>query len=421
MGRARVTAAAPAISIRGAGKIYWRTQGRADTIKEGMLGALSKRRQRDLIVALEGIDLEIAPGEAVGLIGPNGSGKSTLLKLIAGITQPTSGEVHARGRVLGLIELGAGFHPDLTGEENVFLQGAIYGLTDDFVRARLEEIFDFAGLRDFRHMPVRHYSSGMFLRLGFAIAMHADPGILLVDEMLAVGDQAFQERCIGAIRALRRRGVTLVFVTHFPEQAERVCERVVWLDQGHVRAAGPAAQVLAAYHAELIAQSYRDSAGGLTADVIRTGLPGRFGSGLARIEQARILNGAGDPCTHFRRGQPIVLDIAYSARPEVQAVDCTIPLDAFDGTTLTQWRAEREGAVSRPAAGRGRFLMRIPAPPLLPGRYELTLALSPPGRPHDHYDVLYKLLHFSIEPDPGWDTVAPLEIGAAVKMVETGR
>lgn len=412
--------AEPVIILSQVSKLYSRTDGRADTIKEGLITSLAKKDQRDLVVALEGIDLAIAPGEAVGLIGPNGSGKSTLLKLIAGITTPTGGRVQTRGQVLGLIELGAGFHPDLTGEENIRLQGAIYGLRREQVESQIESILEFAELKDFRHMPVKHYSSGMFVRLGFAIAVHAQPDILLVDEVMSVGDQNFQERCTREIKRMRAGGMTLVLVTHSAELAERVCGRVVWLERGHVRKIGPmAAEILADYHAELISSRFAQNEGKLTENSMRLGMRGRFGSGEAYIDAVRILNGQGQPATLFGRGEPIVIEVDYSAQPGVEAVDCTIPLDSDSGTILTLWRAEREaGAVSHPTHGKGRFRMVAAEPNLLPGRYEITISISPPGRPSDHYNVLYKLYHFTIEQEPDWDNVAPIELKAEVEEVE---
>jgi ABC-type polysaccharide/polyol phosphate transport system ATPase subunit len=371
---------------------------------------LSQRGRREVVVALDGLDLEVARGEALGVIGPNGAGKTTLLKLIAGISRPTRGEVTAAGRVLGLIELGAGFHPDLTGVENIRLQGSIYGLSAAEVEARTPSILEFAELASFRHMPVRQYSSGMFVRLGFAIAMHVDPDVMLVDEVLAVGDQRFQERCLEAIQRLLARGAALVMVTHYPEQAERVCGRVAWIEQGRLRRLGPAAEVLADYHADLLARRYGTSQGPMSDETFAVGLPGRFGTGEARFEAVRLLDGLGRPRTHFRRGETIRIEIEYRAQPGVEAVDCTIPLDSPEGTILTYWRAELHGVLGRPLDGRGRFHLQIDHPPLLPGRYRMTLALSPPGRPNDHYDVLYKLFHFSIERDPGWETFAPIEL-----------
>ncbi len=403
------------IRLCGVHKFYSRTERRADTLKESLLSALAQKARHDLVHALDAVDLAVGRGEAVGLIGPNGSGKSTLLKLVAGITQPTRGTVNVSGRVLGLIELGAGFHPDLTGDENVRLQGAIYGMEADEVERRLDAILDFAELREFRSMPVKHYSSGMFVRLGFAVAVHADPDVLLVDEVLSVGDLDFQERCMRKIRQLRRGGMTLLFVTHYPEQAESVCDRIVWLENGGIRGAGPALEVLADYHADLIASRYGKTRGPLDDKALAVGLPGRFGSGEARIEALRILDRDGRPRTNFRRGEALVIEIDYTAQSDVRAVDCMLPLYTFDGTMLTLWRAEREAAPSRPVEGRGRIRLEVPRLPLLPGRYGLTVSLTPPGRPYDHYDVLYKLFHFCIQPEPGWETVAPIELKAVAE------
>ncbi len=404
-----------AIRLRGVSKIFPRTEARADTIKERLISSLSLRQRSDLIAALDEVDLAIGRGEALGLIGANGSGKSTMLKLIAGITRPTRGTVAADGRVLGLIELGAGFHPDLTGEENIRLQGSIYGLTAAEVETRVEPILAFADLGDFRAMPVKHYSSGMYVRLGFAIAMHIQPDILLVDEVLAVGDQEFQERCLREIRRLHAGGVTIVFVTHYPEQAERLCDRVVWMEQGKIRALGPATEILAAYHDDMIGRRYAASQGTLDAAVITAGLPGRFGTGGARIEAVRILDAAGRPRTNFLRGEPIRIEIDYSA-PGIEALDCTIPVDAVsDGTNLTWWRARRDGKLIKPGAdGRGTVAIDVPDPGLLTGRYRMTIALSPPDRPAEHYDVLYRLFHFAIDADNQWDTVAAIELKPSI-------
>ena len=398
----------PSIRLRGVTKIYARTEQRGDTLKESLLTSIARKMRHDLVVALDEIELEVAPGEAFGLIGPNGSGKSTLLKIVAGITTPTRGEALVNDRVLGLIELGAGFHSDLSGVENIRMQGAIYGLGARQIEERIDSILAFAELADFRDVPVRHYSSGMFVRLGFAIAIHCEPSILLIDEVLSVGDQSFQERCLREILRLRNRGVTLLFVTHYPEQAERVCDRIAWLEAGCIRRLGTASQVLAEYRDDLLVRQFAQSKGPLNERQIAVGLPGRFGSGEARIEAMRILDKQGRSRTRFRRGEPLDIEIDYAAQSEVEAVDCTIPLSTEDGTFVTHWWAEREVGLSRPMDGRGQIRIRVPALPLLPGHYELTVALSPPGRPYEHYDVLYKLFHLHIEAEEDWDTVAPI-------------
>ncbi len=412
MSAAPVTASAPAIRLAGVTKVYSRTEARADTLKERLISSLSVRQRSDLVIALEDINLGITPGELLGLIGPNGSGKSTLLKIIAGITRPSQGSVHTEGRILGLIELGAGFHPELTGDENIRLQGAIYGLDAAQVEAAIEPILDFAELRDFRSMPVKHYSSGMYVRLGFAIAMHARPDLLLVDEVLAVGDQDFQERCLREIRRLNAAGVTILFVTHYPEQAERLCDRVLWLEGGQTRMLGPATDVLAAYHDDMIGRRHGRSQGRLDRNVIMAGVAGRYGSGEARIEAVRLLDQANRPRTSFRPGESFRFEIDFSAQPGIDRLGCTIPIDDVrDGFMVSLTHAERDyGLIDVGPDGRGTIRVEFDNPPLLAGRYRVTIALSPPNRPSEHYDVLYRLFHLVIDSDPDWETVAPIQL-----------
>jgi len=185
--------------------------------------------------ALKNISFEIKKGETVGIIGPNGAGKSTILKLIAGVTKPTKGKVIVNGKVSPLIELGAGFHPDLTGRENIYLNGAILGLTKKEVDKKFKEIVDFAELWDFIDQPVKHYSSGMYMRLGFSIAIHTDPEILLIDEILAVGDTAFQEKCLDKMRDFQAQGVTIIFVSHSLETVKNFCQRAILLKNGKIK------------------------------------------------------------------------------------------------------------------------------------------------------------------------------------------
>jgi ABC-type polysaccharide/polyol phosphate transport system ATPase subunit len=223
---------------------------RPTRLKDLVLTSLSMRGRRpELFTALDDLNLEIARGEAVGFIGPNGSGKSTLMAILSRVLRPTSGEVYVAGRVGVLLEVGAAFHPDLTGEENARLTAAIVGLTRRQVDERLEAIIDFAELQEFRDQPVRTYSSGMLLRLGFAAATHLDPDILLVDEALAVGDEHFQRKCYAWMETHAARGQTLGLVSHDLTQIERICRRVIWLEQGHLIQDGPAEEVIPAYRA----------------------------------------------------------------------------------------------------------------------------------------------------------------------------
>ena len=217
-------------------------------LKDLVITALRRRLPRAQILnALEGINLEIRRGESVGFIGPNGSGKSTLMAILSRVLRPTSGEVYVAGRVGVLLEVGAAFHPDLTGEENARLTAAIFGMSRADLEARLEEIMAFAELEEYRQMPVRTYSSGMLLRLGFAAATHLDPDILLVDEALAVGDEHFQRKCYNWMEEHAARGQTLGLVSHDLAQIKRICRRVIWLEHGRIVQDGPAEEVVGAY------------------------------------------------------------------------------------------------------------------------------------------------------------------------------
>ncbi|MBN1177642.1 MAG: ABC transporter ATP-binding protein [Anaerolineae bacterium] len=237
-----------AIRFEGVSKQFVARHAGPRSFQELAVG-LPRQQERAQVAfwALREIDFEIAPGETVGFIGPNGSGKSTLLKLIARILAPTCGWIEVNGRIGPLLELGAGFHPDLTGRENVFLNGSLLGLRQVEVHKQFDAIVAFAELERFIDMPVRHYSAGMSLRLGFSIAAHVSPDILLVDEVLAVGDEAFQRKCLERMETFRQAGCTIVFVSHDLRTVERLCARAFWLAEGRIRHTGPAHEVVARY------------------------------------------------------------------------------------------------------------------------------------------------------------------------------
>jgi ABC-2 type transport system ATP-binding protein/lipopolysaccharide transport system ATP-binding protein len=222
---------------------------RVVSFKEYVIRRLTGRIRYRPVWALRDVSLEVGLGEVVGIIGPNGAGKSTLLKVIARVLRPTRGRVRVWGRVVPLIELGAGFHPELTGRENVYLNAAVLGHSRQDTDARFASIVEFAELGDFIDAPLRTYSTGMVARLGFAVATAWEPDILIVDEVLAVGDEAFQQKCRERIEMFRRRGVTVLLVSHNMNQVQSMCTRAVWLHQGRVRAVGPPAEVVRAYHA----------------------------------------------------------------------------------------------------------------------------------------------------------------------------
>lgn len=225
---------------------------RESSMKSAFIKRLAFRiPHRDNFTALENLSFSIPKGQTVGVVGRNGSGKSTLLSLMAGIYRPTSGRIAVRGRIATLLELGAGFHPEFTGLENIFLNGIILGFTRPQLEERLEDIIAFAEVAEFIHTPVKHYSSGMITRLGFSVAVHVDPDVLLVDEVLAVGDAAFQEKCYTKIEEFKSKGVTIFFVSHDMRAIERVSDRVLWIDKHVLHQDGPTSEVLTQYNAGL--------------------------------------------------------------------------------------------------------------------------------------------------------------------------
>jgi ABC-2 type transport system ATP-binding protein len=271
------------------------------SLKEAILRRrLPPKRQ---IWALRDVDVDTHPGEAFGIVGQNGSGKSTLLKLFAGVFAPSSGTLEVGGRVGSLIELGAGFHPEFTGTENVYLSAAIHGISRAYVDEHLDEIIGFAELEDFADMPVKAYSSGMFMRLGFSVAMHINPDILLLDEVLAVGDEAFQQKCFGKIWDFKRAGGTIVFVSHSAAAVEQICDRAILLEEGRVVEKGRAEDVLRAYHRRLVLQ---------TQSRPDQRVDGRV-AGVCRVHDVRALGADGTPRSGVVEREPFTVEIELYA------------------------------------------------------------------------------------------------------------
>jgi ABC-type polysaccharide/polyol phosphate transport system ATPase subunit len=337
----------------------------ARSLKE--LFVLRGRTEGTDVVALRDVSLQVEPGEAVGLIGRNGSGKSTLLRLIAGIIKPTEGKVETSGRIGSLLELGAGFHPDFSGRENVFLNGAIYGLRKAEIRERFDEIVGFAELEDAIDRPVRTYSSGMYMRLGFAIAAHLDADVLLLDEVFAVGDEAFQRKCFGKIFEFKQRGGTIVFVSHDATQVERLCERAVLLRDGSVELSGPTHDVLVRYRRVLAEETDpAERAAGLR----------EWGTGEATIAEARLLGSEGEERQQFLAGEPLSLRLRIETAGDVPAPHLQLEL-RDDGGLLIAAESVDTAALGW-ANGAGERLLRydVERLPLSDGRFHLRLGLS---------------------------------------------
>jgi ABC-type polysaccharide/polyol phosphate transport system ATPase subunit len=316
--------------------------------------------------ALRGVSVAIEPGEAVGLIGRNGSGKSTLLRIVAGIIKPTSGRVETAGRIGSLLELGAGFHPDFSGRENVFLNGSIQGLPRRLIRERFDEIVAFAELEHAIDRPVRTYSSGMYMRLGFAIAAFLDADILLLDEVFAVGDESFQRKCFGRIFEFKQRGGTIVFVSHDAVAVERLCERAVLLQRGRMEFDGPTHEAIVRYRRQL--------ADDLDPAERGSGLR-EWGSGQATITSARLLGPAGDERVQFLAGEPLTVAVEIEAREPVPAPLLQLELRDDSGILIASDVAATS-ELGWNGAGRLSATLVVPALPLAFGRFHLRLGLT---------------------------------------------
>jgi ABC-type polysaccharide/polyol phosphate transport system ATPase subunit len=325
------------------------------------------RTEAEDVWALHDVSLQVARGEAVGLIGRNGSGKTTLLRIVAGIIKPTTGRVRAEGRIGSLLELGAGFHPDFTGRENVFLNGAIYGLRRADIRQRFDEIVAFAELEHAIDRPVRTYSSGMTVRLGFAIAAFLDADVLLLDEVFAVGDESFQRKCFGRIARFKQDGGTIVFVSHDAAAVERLCERSVLLDAGTVAFDGPTRQAIARYRRTLADETDPAERG--------AGLR-EWGSGEATIASAALVGQEGAERLQFLSGEPFALRVAVTAGDGVPPPRLQLEL-RDDAGTLVAGQAVDLGDLGWAASNGERGVrFEIGSLPLADGRFHLRLGLT---------------------------------------------
>jgi lipopolysaccharide transport system ATP-binding protein len=335
------------------------------TLKELVL---ARRRVRGREVwALRDVSLVVEPGEAVGLIGRNGSGKTTLLKLVAGILKPTVGRVAVGGRVGSLLELGAGFHPEFTGRENVFLNGSILGLSRRAIRRHLDEIVAFAELEPFLDLPVRTYSSGMIMRLGFAVAAHLEADVLLLDEVFAVGDEEFQRKCFGKIFELKRRGATIVFVSHDAAAVERLCTRGVLLREGRVEVDGPVREAIARYHALLAAErDPEERAAGLR----------EYGSGEVRIAEVGLYGPDGEPRRQFLPGEPFSVRLRLESRGAVPAPRLAWTLHDEAGLALAAGSVATADLGWREEGREHRLRFDVERLPLADGRFRLRFELS---------------------------------------------
>jgi lipopolysaccharide transport system ATP-binding protein len=358
-----------AISVRNLSKAYViaHNAARHTTLAEAMMHRLRRpfeRPAQETFWALRDLSLDIKKGEVVGIIGRNGAGKSTFLKILSRITEPTGGKIDLYGRIGSLLEVGTGFHPELTGRENIYLNGQILGMRKREIDRQFDAIVDFAGVEQFLDTPVKRYSSGMYVRLAFAVAAHLDSEILVVDEVLAVGDAEFQKKCLGKMGDVARSGRTVLFVSHTMSAIESLCTRVVWLKSGAVAMTAEPRRVIDSYQLAISED---------TASVQLAEREDRSGNGIVRLTGFRIEDSAGRPLTSVRSGQDVVFAFDYrsSSGDRLRNVDVGISLGASDHSHLfvlySSYVGQQFGDL--PPSGRVRCLIR--RFPIAPGRYRV--------------------------------------------------
>lgn len=332
-------------------------------------------RSEENFWALRDVSFEVKRGEVLGIVGRNGSGKSTLLKILSRVTEPTHGWAQVHGRVGSMLEVGTGFHPELTGRENLFLNGSILGMTRAETRRKFDEIVEFSGVADFLDTPVKYFSSGMYLRLAFAVAAHLEPEILMVDEVLAVGDAGFQRKCLAKMEEVSRQGRTVLFVSHNVGLVQSLCHRALWLGKGAVQSDGPAPEVVRAYLQGLEAA--------VSADLLeRTERGGRGSSRLARID---IRGGDGRRADTLATGHSA--QFAFHVTAALPYLSCCFTIYDECGHPVTYFDSAVHGAVdSRNPSCQSTFLCQLDELLLIPGRYRINAALMLNGELQDHVE-----------------------------------
>jgi len=357
------------------------------SLKERLVNFGRSNLHKEDFWALRNVTLDIEAGTTVGLVGPNGSGKSTLLKTIGGIIQPTSGKVHLRGRLAALLELGAGFHPDLTGRENVYLNASILGLTREETDRHFDAIVDFSGIERFIDTQVKFYSSGMYVRLAFAVAIHVDPDILLVDEVLAVGDEPFQRKCLERIRGFQHEGRTIVLVTHGLDQVAEFCDRAVVLEHGVVAADGAPREALRVLRADFEATRREELAKAQASDKPQTRAE------LAGVALRSASGQTGRPA--LSPGETLTVAMQVDAATELRDWALGVGITTPMGTTLYQTNTRLLGLPLPPLRGTGRFEFTLPDLPLAEGDYTIQASITQTDGTDVH--LVPEAAHFSVE------------------------
>jgi len=388
-----------AISVAGVSKRFRIYKNRNQSLKGAFLQR--SRAQFEEFWALDDVSFDIPQGKTFGLLGHNGSGKSTLLKCIAKILTPDKGTISSTGRMAAMLEVGSGFHPELSGRENIYLNGAILGMSKKEIDSKLDAIIDFSGVERFIDQPVKNYSSGMYVRLGFSVSIHVEPDILLVDEVLAVGDMEFQNKCMDKFAQLKDQGRTVVVVSHGLEQMRTFCDQAAWLAPGPLVDVGNAAEVIDTYSD--VAHHAVEVEGGGT----------RFGSGEAMIEKIELLGPSGEPTSLVNTGDAVSLRLYYRAKEGITAPVFGVSIDTREGIFV--WGLHGVDACYVPTSiepGTGHLDVNIPRLALNPGSYTVSAAIQN----HDMtsvIDALQKARRFDVLPGPGMESGGIITLGAS--------
>lgn len=382
---------APAISVEQLWKQFRLYYDKNQYLKTAILQG--RRAKYEEFWALKDVSFEVPEGSTFGIIGSNGSGKSTMLKCLTGILTPDKGNLRVNGKIAALLELGAGFHPDLSGRENIYLNGAILGMTSKEIHRKLDEIVEFAGLSQFIDTPVKNYSSGMTVRLGFAIAINVEPEILIIDEVLAVGDTAFQQKCLEKIEDFRSDGRTIVIVSHGLGQVAQICDSVAWIEKGELKEVGDAQSVVSNYNA-------------LSHEALPT-LPNeigqRWGSGEVSISAVELSGKSGSVQNQFHNGDSVSIVIKYVSQISLDNASVSVRLNHLHGTDIWGTSTESKSVLVPIRIGDGQIRLTIDHLPLLEGTYDLSVVIADHSAIHE-YDHWEKRIRIDVIQNGTFDT-----------------
>ncbi len=374
----------PAVVVEDVSKKFRLFKERNNTLKAAIMRG-GRRIQAEDFWALRGVSFEVPAGETFGLIGENGSGKSTMLKCLTRILRPDTGTIEVRGKVSALLELGAGFHPELSGRENVYLNGAILGLSQKEIRRRFDTIVDFAGISQFIDEPVKNYSSGMYVRLGFSVAINVDPEVLLVDEVLAVGDEVFQRRCAEKFADLKAEGKTIVLVSHAMSSVQNICDQVAWFEHGQLKTIGSARDVIEEYTGTVQIDRTLDDGG-----------HPRWGSGEVRITDVELVDHTGAAGSRLHTGERAVVRVHYETSEPVAQPGFSLFFTTINGQPVSGPNSVAAGCVPDKIDGKGVVEVTFDPFRVLPGTYDLTVVVADRLLLHE-YDHRQNVLRFDVE------------------------